>query len=77
MQALLAALCAGAMLCTLGYLGTLRLEGKAPLWTLGTGYPIGGPFDCFEAEPGLLGRDCLPTGGASSRPLPPSLLYRY
>jgi hypothetical protein len=41
-QAMLIAAAAGAALCTLGHLGTLRLGGKAPLWTLGTEYPIGG-----------------------------------
>ncbi|KAI7838328.1 hypothetical protein COHA_007897 [Chlorella ohadii] len=40
-EALLIAVGAGAALCTLGHLGTLRLGGKAPLWTLGTEYPIG------------------------------------
>lgn len=40
-QAMLIAVAAGAVLCTLGHLGTLRLGGKAPLWTLGTEYPIG------------------------------------
>ena len=41
-QALLIGVAAGAALCAAGHLGTLRLGGKAPLWTLGTEYPIGG-----------------------------------
>ena len=32
----------GAALAAVGYLGTEQLQGKAPLWTFGTGYPIGG-----------------------------------
>jgi hypothetical protein len=36
------ALGVGAALAGVGYLGTEQLQGKAPLWTFGTGYPIGG-----------------------------------
>lgn len=52
LQALLIAVAAGAALCTLGHLGTLRLGGKAPLWTLGTEYPIGGSMQSVDARLG-------------------------
>ena len=40
-QALLVALGVGVALAGVGYVGTEQLQGKAPLWTFGTGYPIG------------------------------------
>lgn len=40
--ALLGALCAGALLCAAGHLGTRSLkEGEAPEWSCGTAYPLG------------------------------------
>lgn len=52
---MLIAVAAGAVLCTLGHLGTLRLGGKAPLWTLGTEYPIGGSMQSVGARLGTAG----------------------
>ena len=56
--ALLAAAGVGASLAAAAHLGTQRLQGKAPVWTCGTSYPIGAPrrlplasrFACFGRE---------------------------
>ena len=79
-QAVLVALGAGGALCAAGAAGTRGLGGKAPLWTFGTDYPIGGrlfpPFpalaSCCSCTAPTPAADCaaLTPGPCLPRPLP-------